>query len=187
MDVNSICASLFNLQKRLGCFLQNLRQLETNELVNWLIQVYPDSTFLLCGLALGLYIPYIILHIVKDVVVVFREAFHPSIRPVIHPWMASYREENPGRNNSPPPPPLRMCRYLGKACPDRGGGTPKILISISTTNPTYICCLRSFPMVSSMLLSHGSQTVQISRFSAARVPLDTCEMWYIERFWKCSL
>jgi hypothetical protein len=26
------------------------------------------------------------LHIVKDVVVVFREAFHPSIRPVIHPW-----------------------------------------------------------------------------------------------------
>jgi hypothetical protein len=22
----------------------------------------------------------------------------PSIPPVIHPWMASYREENPGRN-----------------------------------------------------------------------------------------
>jgi hypothetical protein len=44
------------------------------------------------------------LHIVKDVVVIFREAFshdlsiHPSIHPVIHPWMASYREENPGRN-----------------------------------------------------------------------------------------
>jgi hypothetical protein len=32
------------------------------------------------------------LHIVKDVVVVFSEAFsiHPSIRPVSHPWMASY-------------------------------------------------------------------------------------------------
>jgi hypothetical protein len=24
--------------------------------------------------------------------------YHPSIRPIIHPWMASYREENPGRN-----------------------------------------------------------------------------------------
>jgi hypothetical protein len=36
------------------------------------------------------------LHIVKDVVVIFRAAF--SIRPVIHPWMASYREENPDRN-----------------------------------------------------------------------------------------
>jgi hypothetical protein len=36
---------------------------------------------------------YIIsLHIVKDVVVVFSEAFF------IYPWMASYREENPGRN-----------------------------------------------------------------------------------------
>ncbi len=33
-----------------------------------------------------------LLHIVKDVVVIFREAFHPfvpSIHPVIHPWMAS--------------------------------------------------------------------------------------------------
>jgi hypothetical protein len=48
--------------------------------------------------------------------------------------------------------------------------------------------LRSFPMVSCMLLSHhGSQTVQTSRFSAARIPMDTCEMCYIERFWKCSL
>jgi hypothetical protein len=44
------------------------------------------------------------LHIVKDIVVIFRKAFsrdlsiHPSICLVIHPWMASYREENPGRN-----------------------------------------------------------------------------------------
>jgi hypothetical protein len=38
--------------------------------------------------------------IIKDVVVVFREAFsiHPSIRPIIHPWMASYKEENTGKN-----------------------------------------------------------------------------------------
>jgi hypothetical protein len=34
----------------------------------------------------------------KDVVVIFCEAFHSSIRLVIHPWMASYKEENPGRN-----------------------------------------------------------------------------------------
>jgi hypothetical protein len=76
-----------------------------------------------------------LLHIVKDVVVVFRETFsiHPSIRPVIHPWMASYREKNPNRNKLPPPPPLHMCRCLGKACPAPGGGTPKILISISSS------------------------------------------------------
>jgi hypothetical protein len=36
-----------------------------------------------------------LLHIVKDVVVA---KLFPSIRPVIHPWMASYREENPSRN-----------------------------------------------------------------------------------------
>ncbi len=29
------------------------------------------------------------LHIIKDVMVVFHEAFHPSICLVIHPWMAS--------------------------------------------------------------------------------------------------
>jgi hypothetical protein len=42
--------------------------------------------------------------------------FHPSIRPIIHPWMASSREENPDRNkyHTPPPP---MCCCLGKACP----------------------------------------------------------------------
>jgi hypothetical protein len=51
----------------------------------------------------------------------------------------------------------------------------------------YICRLRSFTMVSCMLLSHGSQAVQTSRFSAARVPMNTCGMWYVERFWKCSL
>ncbi len=37
----------------------------------------------------------------------------------------------------------------------------------------YICRLRSFTMVSCMLLSHGSQAVQTSRFSAARVPMNT--------------
>jgi flagellar basal body P-ring protein FlgI len=36
-------------------------------------------------------------------------------------------------------------------------------------------------------ISHESQVVQTSRFSTARVPMNTCGMWYIERFWKCSL
>jgi hypothetical protein len=34
------------------------------------------------------------LHILKDVV----DEMKLSIHPVIHPWMASYKEENPGRN-----------------------------------------------------------------------------------------
>jgi len=51
----------------------------------------------------------------------------------------------------------------------------------------YICRLRSIPMVNYMLLFHGSQVVQTSRFSTVRVPMDTCEMSYIKRFWKCSL
>ncbi len=47
-------------------------------------------------------------HIVKEVVVVklfpsIHQSCLPSIHPVIHPWMASYREENPGRNKYPPP------------------------------------------------------------------------------------
>ncbi len=58
---------------------------------------------------------------------------------------------------------------------------------ISWTMLRYIYHLRSFTMISCMLLSHGSQAVQTSRFSAARVSMNTCRMWYIERFWKCSL
>jgi hypothetical protein len=50
-----------------------------------------------------------------------------------------------------------------------------------------ICRLRSIPMVSYMLLFHGSQVMQTSRFSMAKVPIDTCEMLYIKRFWNCSL
>ncbi len=40
------------------------------------------------------------LHIVKGVVVIFREVFSIRliIHPVIHPWMASYKEENLGIN-----------------------------------------------------------------------------------------
>jgi ATP-dependent DNA helicase PIF1 len=46
---------------------------------------------------------------------------------------------------------------------------------------------RSVPMVSFMLLFHGSQVVQTSRFLTARARMDTCKMLYIKRFWTCSL
>jgi hypothetical protein len=48
----------------------------------------------------------------------------PSIRPVIHPWMASYRKKTlPEINN---PRPLCMCSCLGKAylAPGEGRGAP---------------------------------------------------------------
>jgi hypothetical protein len=101
-----------------------------------------------------------------------------GFNPVIHPWMASYMEENHGIKNNKPPPSAHVL-LSRKGMPVPRGGTPKILISISATNPSYICRLRSFPMVSCMLLSHGSQAVQTSRFSAARVPMHTCGMWCV--------
>ncbi len=72
----------------------------------------------------------------------------------------------------------------------------KTLAEINNTPSAHVSLSRkgmpgpgvwSFTMVSCMLLSHRSQAVQTSRFSTARVPMDTCGMWYIERFWKCSL
>jgi hypothetical protein len=43
-------------------------------------------------------------------------------------------------------------------------------------------------MVSCKLLSHGSQAVQTSSLSMAKILMDTCGMWYIVRFAKivCS-
>jgi hypothetical protein len=114
------------------------------------------------------------LHIVKDVVVVLREAFHPCIHPSCHPSMDGIIQgRKPWQKNITSS--LRMCRCLGKPClaPGGGGGpTPKILISISATNPTYICWVTS--------------SANIKNFSG-QVLMDTCGMWYIERFWKCSL
>ncbi len=50
-----------------------------------------------------------------------------------------------------------MCCCLGKACPAPGRGTPKILISILPTNPTYICRFRSLLMVSCCYLTSHKQ------------------------------
>jgi hypothetical protein len=100
--------------------------------------------------------------------------------------MASYREENPGRNKYPPLSAHVLLSRKGMLNP--GGATPKILISILATNPTYILhtmlediqkcwgIFAVFDLLHYMLLSHGSQAVQTSRFSVARVPMNTCEM-----------
>jgi hypothetical protein len=104
-----------------------------------------------------------ILHKVKDIVVVFCEAFfitwpvHPSISSSIHGWHHTRKKTLTEINNSPPFAHVSLSR---KGMPAPRGGTPKILISI---------------------------LVQTSRFSMARVPMNTCEMWYIKRVWKCSL
>jgi hypothetical protein len=89
----------------------------------------------------------------------------PSIPSSIHGWHHTGKKTLAEVNN--PPPPSAHVSLSRKGMPRPG--------------------LRSFTMVSCMLLSHGSQAAQTSRFSAARVPMDTCGMWYIERFWKCSL
>jgi hypothetical protein len=91
-----------------------------------------------------------------------------------------------------------MCRCLGKACSVPGGiDWPFVMVSrqflirvtfvmtINKSQDTEQCwnifvvsnLLPSFTMVSYMLLSHNSQVVQTSRFSAARVLMNTCEMW----------
>ncbi|CAK9249587.1 unnamed protein product, partial [Sphagnum jensenii] len=96
-----------------------------------------------------------------------------------------------------------VCSYPASSCPPLGlighlfcvvvnflfewrlrSQSTRVKVKHSTTLG-YICHLRSIPMVSSMLLFHGSQVVQKSRFSTARVPMDTCGMLYIKRFWKC--
>jgi hypothetical protein len=108
---------------------------------------------------------------------------HSSVLSSIHGWHHTAKKTLAEVNNPTPPTPLLCaCIAVYKRHARPQGGTPKILISISATNPTYICHLWSFPMVSCMLLFHGSQVVQTSRFSAARVLMNTCGMWYIERF-----
>jgi hypothetical protein len=93
------------------------------------------------------------------------EAFsiHPSVPSSIHGWHHTGEKTLAKINN----PPFAHVLLFWK-------GMPSLSLS-------------SFIMVSCMLLSHGSQAVQTPRFSTARVPMDTCGMWYIERFWKCNL
>ncbi len=61
------------------------------------------------------------LHIVKDVVVVLREAFHPCIHPSCHPSMDGIIQgRKPWQKNITSS--LRMCRCLGKPRGRGGGG-----------------------------------------------------------------
>ncbi len=136
--------------------------------------------------------PQQLLHIVKDVVVDFREAFsiHPSVPSSIHGWHHIGKKTLTEINNPTPSAHVSQSRK-GMSGP-RGGHPQDFDINIVVNfwfewHLGYICRLRSFTTVSCMLLSHGSQAVQTSRFSAARVLMNTCGMWYIERFWKCSL
>jgi hypothetical protein len=80
---------------------------------------------------------YSTLHIVKDVVVVFGEAFsiHPSIPSSIHGWHHTGKKTLT-EINTPLSVHVSLSRK-GIPGPKGGGGTPKILISISSS----ISCL----------------------------------------------
>jgi hypothetical protein len=68
----------------------------------------------------------------------FIHMIYPSIRLVIHPWMASYREENPAEINNAP---LCVCVTVEERHA-RGGGHPQdfdIIIS-NKPNISAVCC-----------------------------------------------
>ncbi len=123
--------------------------------------------------------------------VVFHEAFHPFVSSSIHGLHHTWKKNLAKINNPPPPAHVLLSK---KGMPGPGGeGTPKILISISTTNSTYILHIGVY--LPSPVFYHGQlyvviswvKAVQTSRFSVAKVPMNTCRMWYKKRFWKCSL
>jgi hypothetical protein len=110
---------------------------------------------------------------------VTRPSIHSSILSSIHGWHHTGKKTLAEINNSPPLAHVSLSR---KGMPDPRGSD----INIKPKGPKtpwhwttlgYICHLRTFTMVSYMLLSHGSQAMQTSRFSATRVPMNTCEMW----------
>ncbi len=73
----------------------------------------------------------LLLHIVKDVVVLFREAFsiHPSVPSSIHGWHHTGKKTLTEINY----PLLHMCRFLEKACPAQGGHPQDFHISTSSS------------------------------------------------------
>jgi hypothetical protein len=88
---------LNELKKRRKAFPEWVLTATTHASVYFLSQL---GNFLLWAIIMMFFVHIVVsnpklLHIVKDVVVM---KLFPSIRLVIHPWMASYREENPGIN-----------------------------------------------------------------------------------------
>ncbi len=122
--------------------------------------------------------------------VVFREAFHPSVPSSIHGW------HHTGKKTlaAPPlPPSLCTCVTVQErhAWPpgEGGGGIPKILISIQgqTLNNVgsspvifVISSLLPWSTVCCYLMGHKQCKHQdfqkTSRFSAARVLMNTCRI-----------
>ncbi len=150
---------------------------------------------------LGLHYGRTILHIVMDIVVVFHEVFfHPSVPSSIHGWhhtgkktLAEINNPSPSAHVSlskkgMPGPMVLIVKRLGQCVIEAeiiiGNNVSKCVFiflfewHLHWTTLGYICHLRSFPMVNYMLLSHESQALQTSRFSTAKVLMDTCRMWY---------
>jgi hypothetical protein len=118
---------------------------------------------------------------------------HPFVSSSIHVWHHKEKKTLTEINN-PPPPPSAHVSLSRKGMLSPRGGTPKILIyqyhhqfpvQVAFGGIFAISGLLPWSAVCCYLTDH-KQAVQTSRFSVARVPMNTCEMWYIERFWNCS-
>jgi hypothetical protein len=109
--------------------------------------------------------PPVILHVVKDVVVVFSEVFsiHPSVPSSIHGWHHTGKKILTEINN--PPPPSAHVSLSRKGMPGPRGGTPKILISILSS----ISCSSGIwgIYLPSPIFYHGQLYVTISRVTSS--------------------
>jgi hypothetical protein len=115
-------------------------------------------------------------------------SIHLFVSSSIHGWHHTEKKTLAKINN----PPSAHVLLSKKGMPGPRGGTPKILISISTTNPTYILhtMLKDIQEhMYALIVQHGNALAALATLQQqpTRVPMNTCEMRYIERFWKCSL
>ncbi len=92
--------------------------------------------------------------------IVFGEAFHPSIPSSIHGWHHTGKKTLGEINN----PPFAHVSLSRKGMPGPKGGHPQDFDINISNKPNIYMPSPVFSMVSCMLLSHGSQAVQTSRF-----------------------